>query len=103
MVPGVTRRSFSEKDIIAKATFDSRPSQANAQKRAFRDQIDAYVKTAQGTRYTDITGGRIQGAESLDDTGAGHQADTLFLRTPRPPPHVPPPHFPTNPQPPLYP
>src|SRR5713226_5266583 len=34
MVARVTSGSFSEKDIIAKATFDSRPSQANAQKRA---------------------------------------------------------------------
>src|SRR5258708_9042764 len=29
MVARVTSRSFSEKDILAKATFDSRPSQAN--------------------------------------------------------------------------
>src|SRR5213595_1800596 len=54
MVARVTSRSFSEKDIIAKATFDSRPSQANAQKRAFKDQIDAYVKTVRGTAYTDM-------------------------------------------------
>ena len=30
-VARVESRSFSEKDIIAKATFDTRPSQANAQ------------------------------------------------------------------------
>src|SRR5258708_13930116 len=60
MVARVTSRSFSEKDIIAKATFDSRPSQANTQKRAFRDQIDAYVKTVQGTRYPDTTAGLVQ-------------------------------------------
>src|SRR6266705_4280154 len=40
MVARVTSRSFSEKDIIAKVTYYSRPSQANAQKRAFKDQID---------------------------------------------------------------
>jgi len=44
-VARVKTRSFSEKDIIAKVTFDSRPSQANAQKRAFRDKIDAFVKS----------------------------------------------------------
>jgi hypothetical protein len=31
-VARVQSRSFSEKDIVAKATFDTRPSQANAQK-----------------------------------------------------------------------
>ena len=43
-VARVKSRSFSEKDIIAKATFDTRPSQANAQKRAFRDQVDAFAR-----------------------------------------------------------
>ncbi len=78
MVARVTSRSFSEKDIIAKATFDSRPSQANAQKRAFKDQIDAYVKTVRGTAYTDITGGLIQGAQFLNETGAGTKTIIIF-------------------------
>src|SRR3989440_1176682 len=78
MVAGVTSRSFSEKDIIAKATFDSRPSQANAQKRAFKDQIDAYVKTVRGSAYTDITGGLIQGAQFLNETGAGTKTIIIF-------------------------
>src|SRR3989441_9891079 len=60
-VARVRSRSFNEKDIIAKVTFDSRPSQANAQKRAFRDKIDAFVKSVSGSAYTDITGGLIQG------------------------------------------
>ena len=33
-VARVRSRSFSEKDIIAKATFDNRPSQANAQRKS---------------------------------------------------------------------
>jgi hypothetical protein len=77
-VAKVTSRSFTEKDIIAKATFDSRPSQANAQKRAFRDQIDGYLKTVQGTRFTDITGGLIQGAGFLNETGAGTKTIIIF-------------------------
>src|SRR5919107_5733933 len=48
-VARVESRSFSEKDIIAKATFDSRPSQENAQKRAFKDAIDGFTKTAKGS------------------------------------------------------
>src|SRR5712671_4796418 len=43
-VARVRSRSFSEKDIIAKATFDGRPSQANAQKRAFREEFEAFAR-----------------------------------------------------------
>src|ERR1700675_4361950 len=60
-VARVENRSFSEKDIIAKAMFDARPSQANAQKRAFREKIDKFLKAVEGSAYTDITGGLIQG------------------------------------------
>src|SRR3982750_1152125 len=70
-VARVRSRSFSEKDIIAKATFDSRPSQANAQKRAFREEMENFTRAARGSAYTDITGGLIQGAMFLKETGAG--------------------------------
>jgi hypothetical protein len=74
----VQSRSFSEKDIIAKATFDTRPSQANAQKRAFRDKIDAAFRSVAGSRYTDITGALIQGAEFLNEGGAGTKTIIVF-------------------------
>ena len=77
-VARVQSRSFSEKDIIAKATFDTRPSQANAQKRAFRDRIDAAFRNVRGSRYTDITGGLIQGAEFLNEGGAGTKTIIVF-------------------------
>jgi hypothetical protein len=77
-VARVKSRSFSEKDIIAKATFDGRPSQANAQKRAFRDQMDSFAKTARGSSYTDITGGLIQGSLFLNETGAGRKTILIF-------------------------
>jgi hypothetical protein len=77
-VARVKSRSFSEKDIIAKATFDNRPSQANAQKRVFRDQVDAFTQTARGSVYTDITGGMIQGAMFLNETGAGKKTILIF-------------------------
>ena len=77
-VARVESRSFSEKDIIAKVTFDNRPSQANDQKRAFRDRIDAFVKTVSGSAYTDITGGLLQGAEFLNETGAGRKTILIF-------------------------
>ena len=77
-VARVKSRSFSEKDIIAKVTFDNRPSQANAQKRAFKDKIDAFVKTVGGSAYTDITGGLIQGSMYLKETGAGTKTILIF-------------------------
>jgi hypothetical protein len=77
-VARVRSRSFSEKDIIAKATFDGRPTQANAQKRVFRDQIAAFTKTARSSAYTDITGGLLQGAMFLNETGAGKKTILIF-------------------------
>jgi len=77
-VARVQSRSFSEKDIIARAMFDTRPSQANAQKRAFRDKTDAFLRTVSGSAYTDVTGGLIQGAEFLNETGAGKKTILIF-------------------------
>jgi len=77
-VARVKSRSFSEKDIVAKVTFDSQPSRANIQKRAFKDKIDAFVKTVGGSAYTDITGGLIQGSMYLKETGAGTKTILIF-------------------------
>jgi len=77
-VARVKSRSFSEKDIIAKVTFDNQPSRANVQKRAFKDKIDAFVKSVGGSAYTDITGGLIQGAMFLNETSAGTKTILIF-------------------------
>jgi hypothetical protein len=77
-VARVKSRSFSEKDIVAKATFDNRPSQANAQKRVFREQMETFTRSASGSAYTDITGGLIQGSMFLTETGAGHKTILIF-------------------------
>ncbi len=71
--------SFSEKDIIARVTFDDRPSTANQQKRSFKFKIDEFVKqTNKGSRHTDITGGMLQASEYLDETGAGEKYVLIF-------------------------
>ncbi len=77
-VARVRSRSFSEKDIVARATFDGRPSQANAQKRAFRDQVENFTRSSRSSAYTDITGGLIQGALFLNETGAGKKTILIF-------------------------
>jgi hypothetical protein len=70
--------SFTEKDIVAKLTFDSRPSRANQQKRGFRAQLDRFVTSVHGSPHTDITGGMLQAAEWLNETGAGHKFILIF-------------------------
>ena len=70
--------SFSEKDIIAKMTFDKRPSVANQQKRLFKQKIDDFVRTAKGSAYTDITGGVLQSVEFLNEAGAGQKYILIF-------------------------
>jgi hypothetical protein len=77
-VARVKSRSFTEKDIVAKVTFDTRPTQANAQKRAFREKTGSFLQTVKGSVYTDITGGIIQGAEFLNETGAGRKTILIF-------------------------
>jgi hypothetical protein len=78
-VARVKSRSFSEKDIIAKVTFEKDPLQANAQKRAFRDKVADFTKDIKkGSAYTDITGGIIQAAEFLNETGAGRKTILIF-------------------------
>jgi hypothetical protein len=77
-VAKVDSRSFSEKNIIRKATFDKRPSHANEQKRAFRTAMDKFARGVNGSAHTDITGGLIQGAEYLNETGAGQKTILIF-------------------------
>lgn len=78
-VARVKSRSFSEKDIIAKVTFTKDPMKANAQKRAFKDQMRKLTEAAkQGSAYTDISGGILQGAEFLNETGAGRKTILIF-------------------------
>jgi hypothetical protein len=78
-VARVKSRSFSEKDIIAKVTFTKDPMAANDQKRAFRNKVDRFARgMKRGSAHTDITGGIIQGALFLNETGAGRKTIVIF-------------------------
>jgi hypothetical protein len=70
--------SFSEKDIVAKITFDDRPSTINSQKRAFADQISAFVRDAKSSPYTDISGGLLQAVEFLNEKGPAQKTVLIF-------------------------
>jgi hypothetical protein len=70
--------SFSEKDIIAKVTFDGRPSQMNAQKREFANAVNSFVDNVESAQYTDISGGLLQAVEFLNETGAGQKYVLIY-------------------------
>ncbi len=70
--------SFSEKDIIAKVTFDTRPSVANNQKRAFKGTLDNFIGSVKSSQYTDISGGMLQAIEYLNEAGSGQNYILIF-------------------------
>jgi hypothetical protein len=70
--------SFSEKNIIAKATFDDRPSTANQQKRAFVSRVEQFIDQSTPAPYTDITGGLLQAIEFLKEKQTGRKEILIF-------------------------
>lgn len=70
--------SFSEKDIIAKVTFDQRPSVANTQKRGFQKKVAEFVSKVKSSSHTDISGGLLQAVEYLNESGSGEKYILIF-------------------------
>ncbi len=70
--------SFSEKDIIAKSSFDDRPSAINRQKRLFAQQVSEFVGSVRSSPYTDITGGVLQAIEYLNEKDTGNKTILIF-------------------------
>ena len=70
--------SFSERDIVAKMTFDDRPSKTNQQKRRFRERIAEFVRSVKPASYTDITGGVLQASEYLNEKNPGVKTVLIF-------------------------
>ena len=70
--------SFSEKDIVAKASFDDRPSAVNRQKRVFAQQVSEFVESVRPSSYTDITGGLLQAVEYLNEKDTGKKTILIF-------------------------
>jgi len=74
----IDSESFSEKDIVARMSFDLRPSMANAQKRAFLESIEKFGAGISPSKYTDITGGILQAIEYLNETKANEKYILIF-------------------------
>ena len=77
-VARIDTASFSEKDIVAKTTFDDRPSMVNRQKRLFAEDIGVFVDEVKSSPYTDITGGLLQAVEFLNEKNTGIKTILIF-------------------------
>jgi len=77
-VARIDTASFTERNIIAKATFDDRPSTANKQKRSFAGQLQKFADDSFASPYTDITGGVLQAIEFLNEKQPGRKEILIF-------------------------
>ena len=77
-VARIDTASFTEKNIIAKATFDDRPSTTNQQKRAFASRVEQFVDQSTAAPYTDISGGLLQAIEFLNEKRTARKEILIF-------------------------
>jgi hypothetical protein len=77
-VARIDTASFTEKNIIAKATFDDRPSTTNQQKRAFAGRVEKFVDQTTAAPYTDISGGLLQAIEFLNEKRTARKEILIF-------------------------
>jgi hypothetical protein len=77
-VARIDTASFTERNIIAKATFDDRPSTANQQKRVFAGRVEKFADQAPSAPYTDITGGLLQAIEFLNEKHTARKEILIF-------------------------
>src|SRR5690625_3720485 len=69
----IDNSSFSERNFIARVTFDHRPSVMTAQKRVVSAELDAFIERFKvPSHHSDITGGVLLAADYLKEVGAYH-------------------------------
>lgn len=74
----IDNSSFTERNIIARATFDHRPSVAIAQKRQLQAELAAFMERfTVPSHHSDITGGVLLARDYLHETPARHKQ--LFI------------------------
>lgn len=68
----IDNSSFSERNMIARTTFDHRPSVTNQQKREVRALLDSFMERFRvPSHHSDITGGVLLAADHLNEINAG--------------------------------
>jgi hypothetical protein len=70
----IDNSSFSKRNIIARTTFDQRPSVTSQQKRMFNAEITAFTERFRVPSYhSDITGGVLLATDYLQGADAGRK------------------------------
>ncbi|OOG22780.1 hypothetical protein B1C78_13975 [Thioalkalivibrio denitrificans] len=68
----IDNSSFTARNMIARTTFDHRPSVTTRQKREVRALLDAFIERFRvPSHHSDITGGLLLAADHLEELGAG--------------------------------
>jgi hypothetical protein len=70
--------SYGAENVELKATFDSQPSRANAQKLTLAGKLEQFATSRRQARYTDISGALLLAAEYLRETRAGKKTIVIF-------------------------
>jgi len=85
LVPGDTlitilidSKSYEKDNVAILTTLDARPSRANAQKLAISQQLDAFAAGSAQSRYTDIPGAMMLGAEYLQESDGSTRVMLVF-------------------------
>ena len=74
----IDNTSYSDRNFIARADFDHRPSAANDQKRRVRAELDAFLERfSVPSAHSDLTGGVLLARDFLQRTDAAERQ--LFL------------------------
>lgn len=74
----IDNTSYSDRNFIARADFDHRPSVANDQKRAVRKELDAFLdRFSVPSAHSDLTGGILLARDFLERTRAADKQ--IFL------------------------
>jgi hypothetical protein len=85
MVPGDTlitilidSESYERDNLATLTTLDARPSRANAQKLALSRQLDEFASKSSRSRFTDIPGAMMLGAEYLQEADGDSRVMLVF-------------------------
>jgi hypothetical protein len=85
LVPGDTfitilidSESYEKDNVTVIATLDARPSRANAQKLALAQELDAFAASETRSRFTDIPGAMMLGAEYLQEARGDRRVMLVF-------------------------
>ncbi len=78
LVARIDSRSYEKENLEALVRLDHRPSQANAQKLALAQKLDAFARGAERSEYTDILGAMMLAAEYLREVPSGSRVMLVF-------------------------